>query len=110
MAQKTQVILIDDIDGGAAAETVEFALDGKTYSIDLSSRNAGALKKLLAPYIESGRKLSTPMRGRGKPYRYVPTDVDPAAVRAWAIANDYEISARGRVSAAIIDEYRAAGN
>jgi hypothetical protein len=37
-------------------------------------------------------------------------DVDPAAVRAWAIANDYEISARGRVSSAIIDEYRAAGN
>jgi hypothetical protein len=110
VAQKTQVTLIDDIDGGAAAETVEFAVDGKAYAIDLSSRNANAFKKLLAPYIEAGRKLSSPKRGRGKPYRHVPTAVDPAAVRAWAIANDYEISARGRVSAAIIDEYRAAGN
>jgi hypothetical protein len=40
----------------------------------------------------------------------VPSAVDSAAVRAWAIGNDYEISARGRVSAAIIEEYRAAAN
>jgi hypothetical protein len=110
MAQRTQVTLIDDLDGGQAAETVEFAIDGKSYEIDLSSRNAGNLKKALTPYIAAGRKLSTPKHGRGRPYRHVDTDVDPAAVRAWAVANDYEISARGRVSAAIVEEYRAAGN
>lgn len=110
MAQKTEVTLVDDIDGGSATETIEFGLDGKSYTIDLSNRNASGLKKALAPYIEAGRKLSSPKRGRGRPYRRVEVDVDPAAVRAWAVANDYEISARGRVSAAIIDEYRAAGN
>lgn len=110
MASRTHVTLIDDIDGGTAAETVSFTVEGKHYEIDLSARNAGNLRKLLAPYAEAGRRLTTPRRGRGRPYRQVHTEVDPAAVRAWAIANDYEISARGRVSAAIIEEYRAAGN
>ena len=110
MAQRTQVSLIDDIDGSPATETVLFSVDGKNYVIDLSSRNATSLKKVLLPYVAAARKLTNPKRGRGRPYRHVETDVDPAAVRAWAIANDYEISARGRVSAAIIEEYRAAGN
>jgi Lsr2 len=110
MASKTQVTLIDDIDGGTAAETIGFSFDGKHYEIDLSARNAAMLRKLLGPYADAGRRLTSPRRGRGRPYRQVPTDVDPAAVRAWAIANDYEISPRGRVSAAIIEEYRAAGN
>jgi len=110
MASKTQVTLIDDLDGATAAETIRFSLDSKHYEIDLSTRNAATLRKALAPYAEAGRRLTIPRHGRGRPYRQVPTAVDPAAVRAWAIANDYEISPRGRVSAAIIEEYRAAGN
>jgi hypothetical protein len=110
MASKTQVTLVDDLDGGTAAETITFSLDGKHYEIDLSARNASAMRKSVGPYAQAGRRLTTPRRGRGRPYRQVHTDVDPAAVRAWAIANDYEISSRGRVSAAIVDEYRAAGN
>ena len=110
MAQRTQVSLIDDIDGSSATETVRFAVDGKDYVIDVSGRNANGLRKAFAPYVAAGRKLTNPKRGRGRPYRHVETDVDPASVRAWAVANDYEISTRGRVSAAIIEEYRAAGN
>jgi hypothetical protein len=104
------VTLIDDIGAATAAETIGFSLDGKHYEIDLSARNAGMSRKIFAPYAEAGRRLTSPRHGRGRPYRQVPTAVDPAAVRARAIANDYEISARGRVSAAIIEEYRAAGN
>ena len=110
MASKTQITLVDDLDGCTATETISFSLEGKHYEIDLSSRNAGALRKVVGPYADAGRRLTTPRRGRGRPYRQVRAEVDPAAVRAWAVANDYEISARGRVSAAIIDEYRAAGN
>ena len=40
MARKVQVLLVDDLDGGAADETVSFALDGASYEIDLSSDNA----------------------------------------------------------------------
>jgi len=35
MAQKTIVILTDDIDGGDANRTVTFSLDGTSYEIDL---------------------------------------------------------------------------
>ncbi|HZV25769.1 MAG TPA: Lsr2 family protein [Acidothermaceae bacterium] len=108
MASKTQVTLVDDLDSSTAAETLGFSLDGKHYQIDLSARNAGALRKVVGPYAEAARRLTTPRRGSGRPYRQVHTEVDPAAIRAWAIANDYEISTRGRVSAAIIEEYRAA--
>ena len=37
MAQKVQVLLVDDLDGGEASETVSFSLDGTAYEIDLSS-------------------------------------------------------------------------
>jgi hypothetical protein len=43
MAQRVKVILEDDIDGSPADETVQFALNGTSYEIDLSSENAQAL-------------------------------------------------------------------
>ena len=36
MAQKVEVRLEDDLDGGPAEHTVTFALDGKDYEIDHS--------------------------------------------------------------------------
>ena len=35
---------------------------------------------------------------------------EPKAVRAWAASNKIEIPARGRIPAAVIEQYRAAGN
>ena len=37
MAQKVKIILVDDLDGGSADETVRFGLDGVSYEIDLSA-------------------------------------------------------------------------
>ena len=45
MAQRVQVILEDDYDGGTADETVAFAIDGAEYEIDLSSKNAASLRE-----------------------------------------------------------------
>lgn len=56
MAQKVQVLLVDDLDGGEADETVTFALDGKTYEIDLTTANAEKLRGLLDPYTKGGRR------------------------------------------------------
>src|SRR6201982_4246771 len=56
MAQKVQVLLVDDIDGSEATETVSFGLDGAAYEIDLSSGNAGKLRTELAQYVEHARK------------------------------------------------------
>jgi hypothetical protein len=52
MAQKVQALLIDDLDGGEADSTVRFGLDGTEYEIDLSAKNAEALRKALGRYLD----------------------------------------------------------
>ena len=54
--------LIDDLDGGDAAETVTFGLDGTTYEIDLSKKHAAAFRTSLARYVNSARRGSTSAR------------------------------------------------
>jgi hypothetical protein len=111
MTQRTVVTLEDDLSGGDAHETVGFALDGKAYEIDLSDKNAAALRETLAPYIGSARRagrINVPAARRGAPLRHVATDLDPAAVRAWAASNGHDVSPRGRISRAIQDAFKAA--
>ena len=72
MAQKITVALEDDIDGGPADETVRFGLGGSEYEIDLSTKNAAAFRRQLAPFIEHARKAGRGQRRRpGGPYRAV---------------------------------------
>ncbi|MFJ7590168.1 Lsr2 family protein [Streptomyces sp. NPDC097617] len=104
MAQKVEVTLIDDLDGSEATQTVLFALDGKTYEIDLSDPNAEKLRGGLAPYLGAARKMSggrtTARRmGLGKPAD------DTAAIRAWAKERGYDVNDRGRVPANIKAAY-----
>ena len=54
MAHQTSVTLVDDLDGGKAAETVVFGLDGASYEIDLSKKNAGTLRKALTEFVVHG--------------------------------------------------------
>ena len=49
--------LVDDLDGGKAAETVNFSYRGVDYEIDLSAKNAKALDKVMAPYLEVARRV-----------------------------------------------------
>jgi hypothetical protein len=66
MASKTVIVFEDDVDGGKADETVRFGLDGATYEIDLSDRNADRLRKALAPFLDAARKTGgRPTRKRG---------------------------------------------
>ena len=51
MAQKVNIVLVDDIDQTDADETLTFGLDGKNYEIDLNTKNANALREALAPYV-----------------------------------------------------------
>jgi hypothetical protein len=108
MAQRVQVLLVDDIDGGNAAETVSFALDGVSYEIDLSEANAQKLRDDLASWVgharRAGGRRSTGRRasnggaaraGRG----------DLAAVREWARKHGHKVSDRGRISAEVQDAY-----
>lgn len=105
MAQKVNIVLVDDLDGNTAVETVTFGLDGSNYAIDLNAKNAKKLRDSLAPYVASARKESS--RGRGRRSR---SAAGPAAadVRAWAREAGYEVSERGRVPAEVKAAYEAA--
>ncbi|WNM24937.1 histone-like nucleoid-structuring protein Lsr2 [Demequina capsici] len=107
MAQKVQVVLIDDIDGGAATETVSFAVDGTRYEIDLNSENAALLRDDLAKWTTKARKV-TAARGRRATTPAKKSRTDAHAVREWARAEGMEVSERGRVSQDLRDAYDAA--
>jgi hypothetical protein len=108
MAQKVQVVLEDDLDGGSADETVVFGLDGTTYEIDLNKKNAAKLRDALAQWVAAGRRTSGSRggarRGRGRPSRAS----QAGDVRTWARANGYQVSERGRIAAEIQAAYNAA--
>lgn len=116
MAKKTRVLLIDDIDGGEAHETVKFALDGEAYEIDLSAAHATELREALAKFQEAGTRLGRYSLGSGRsPIRTAATARPAAAdreqnkaIREWAYAAGKQVSPRGRIPAAIIEEYHAA--
>ncbi|MCX4664623.1 Lsr2 family protein [Streptomyces sp. SID4919] len=107
MAQKVQVLLVDDLDGGEADETVTFALDGKTYEIDLTTANADKLRGLLEAYVKGGRRTGgRSAGGRGKSRAAVGgSGQETAQIRAWAKENGYEVNDRGRVPANIRQAY-----
>ena len=109
MAQKIQMLFIDDIDGGEADGTVRFALDSAEYEIDLSSKHNEELRSTLRSYIDHARKVSGSAR-RGGPARpgRKPSAVDTVAVRAWARESGYDIKDRGRVPADLVGKYREA--
>ncbi|MEU9762842.1 Lsr2 family protein [Streptomyces sp. NPDC047985] len=111
MAQKVQVLLVDDLDGGEADETVTFALDGKTYEIDLTTSNADKLRSLLEPYTKSGRRTggrATSGRGRGR--AVAGGNKDTAEIRKWARENGHNVNDRGRVPAEIREAYEKANS
>ncbi|MDI3402622.1 histone-like nucleoid-structuring protein Lsr2 [Streptomyces cavernicola] len=110
MAQRVVVTLFDDIDGGEAAETVAFGLDGKSYEIDLNQANAKKLRKVLAPYLQAGRKQSRTSRAGkpGKEFKHTAVTADPAAVRAWARSHKMEVPARGRIPKKVYEAFEAA--
>ena len=108
MAQKVQVILVDDIDGGEAQETVSFSLDGVSYELDLSKKNAAKLRDTLAPFVASARRISGRGRGRGRGRAGGTRGTDTSAIRQWARDQGLKVSDRGRVPADILAKYEAA--
>lgn len=110
MAQKIQVLLLDDLDGGDAEETVQFGLDGASYEIDLSAKNAGELRKVMSKFVDVARRGSSARRSPGRPANGQTPRVDReqnAAIRDWARKRGHSVSDRGRIPAEIIAAYHA---
>jgi hypothetical protein len=106
MATKIAVTLVDDLDGGRADETVRFGLGVAEYEIDLSKKNAKALRTGLEPFVEHARKAG---RGpRRRPARPSSARERSGDIRAWAKAEGIAISDRGRIPASVVEQYEAA--
>jgi nucleoid-associated protein Lsr2 len=108
MAQKVQIVLVDDVDGGKAEETVAFSLDGTGYEIDLSGKNAAKLRDAFAPWVGAARRAGGRGRRRGGRGGAGRSSGDSAAIRDWARSQGLEVSDRGRISAELRASYEAA--
>jgi nucleoid-associated protein Lsr2 len=122
VAQKTIVTLIDDLTGEEAEDisTVEFALEGVTYEIDLANDNAVKLRDNLARYVAAARKtgakrpgvrgadrLTGRGAGNGGVARSGYNRDTLRAIREWAKQNGHDVSDRGRLPLNVLNAWEA---
>jgi hypothetical protein len=113
MAQKMQVLLTCDLEDGEkpASETIQFAVEGSSYEIDLCDKHAKQFRDGVASYVAAARKVS---RGGGSVRRARLSSGGgdrerTQAIRAWAKKKGLTVSERGRLSAEIVAQYEASG-
>lgn len=103
MAQK--IILVDDLDGSDAVETIKFGLDSVNYSVDLNTEHAAELRMSLSRFIDVAQKESGTKR---QMKTLTSNQVDTKAVRLWAAENGFNVNTRGRIQSDIVEKYLAA--
>ncbi|MCA1821355.1 MAG: Lsr2 family protein [Pseudonocardia sp.] len=118
MAQKTIVTLVDDLTGEEAENisTVEFALDGVTYQLDLTDENSTKLHAALSLYANAGRKIGGRRRSGPRPDRAIKSAGRAAdynretlkSIREWAKKNGHNVSDRGRLPAKVLQAWETA--
>ena len=108
LAQKVQVLLIDDLDGSEAERTVRFGLDGTEYEIDLNAGHARRCgMRWRATWAPPGGRRRQPRPARAA--RRAPVSaLNPTEVREWAKAQGIEVKDRGRVPAELVARFKAA--
>jgi hypothetical protein len=115
MARQVITLLTDDLDGSEADRSVEFGLDGVNYTIDLSEKNVGKLRKALEPYIAAGSRVGrgeVSGRGSGRVRAAAPGSRSNRdqnqAIREWATKNGFEVSERGRIPSSVVEAFNKA--
>ena len=117
MAQRTIVQLVSDLSGdemqAGEGRTVEFSVDGASYSIDLTDKEAAGFDKAVAMYIEHATKTSGGTAGRRRSSSSARSGSgrskdELANIRAWAQSNGHKVSERGRIEQDILDAYHTA--
>lgn len=110
VAQTIVVQYVDDVDGsvGEDVSTVRFGLDGVQYEIDLCATNAERMRASLGEFVAAARRTGGRRTRSAAPLRSVGRSrAETAAIRTWAREGGYEVSDRGRISAAVLDAYDA---
>jgi hypothetical protein len=115
MAQRVQVMLVCDLHGDEtpASETVEFAVDGSAYEIDVCESHARELRDRLATYVgvarrSGGRGTSSSSRGGRRSRRGRGGSGEAAQIREWARGQGLAVPERGRIPAELAEKYAAA--
>jgi Lsr2 len=117
MATKTVEVLVDDLDGSPAAETVRLGWNGEWRELDLSKRHLASLSRALEQYWSAGRRSRgtattrsrrTPRPRKATAKRSATAKRDPKVIRAWAIDNGIAVPARGRIPADVERRYNEA--
>lgn len=111
MAKKVNVTYVDDMDESPADGPVEFGIDGVTYEIDLSTKNAEKLRKQLQPWVDHARRVSgrrrTARTGSSRPRAKIDRE-QSTAIREWAAKNGHQVSSRGRIPETVVEAFNAA--
>ncbi|ORM38308.1 Lsr2 family protein [Williamsia sp. 1135] len=124
MARKTIEHITDDFDGSELdpSEVIveTFTVNGVDYSLDLGGKSAEKFDKDMQKWIDKATKIGGRQKRSTNKQAPAPTlAATPAAVtggdkaqlsaiREWARANGYEVSDRGRIPRAIVEEFEAA--
>ena len=109
--EKIETHLVDDLDGtrDGTVGTVSFAVDGKSFEMELSGKNAEELRGVLAPFVGVARRTGAKRGGLRSVSRPTRTDrKDLSAIRKWARDNGHDVGDRGRIPAEVLDAYKAA--
>src|SRR6476619_1756586 len=107
MAQKVHIVLVDDLDGTEATQTVSFGLDGTSYEIDLNDKNAAKLREAFATYVGHARKVSGTRRGR-RGAATTSSGHSAKEIRDWARSNGRKVPERGRIPGEVREAFDAA--
>jgi hypothetical protein len=108
MAKTLVEVLVDDIDGTEAVESVRLGWNGQWRQLELSERNLAALSKAVDRFWDAGR----PVRGDASAPRRRSSaaagERDPRAIRVWAAENGIAVPARGRIPRDVEERYKEA--
>ena len=112
MAKVVSTAYVDDLDGSEATGPVDFSLDGKDYTIDLSDSNAARLRDALASFVASARRASGAGRRRltsSSPQRSASgrSREETQEIRAALRELGYSVKDRGRIPAELLAAYEA---
>lgn len=95
MAQQVHTELVDDIDGSPAKQTVMFAVQGRSYEIDLNEQHAAEFFADLARWTRHARRTGVSFGTHRRPARRDPAQT--RAIRAWAQSNGFDVKPTGRI-------------
>jgi hypothetical protein len=102
VAKSVVEVLVDDLDGAEAVESVRLGWNGQWRQLELSEKNLAALSKAIDRYWDAARPVTAT---RGSRTRTPGNARDPKVIRAWAQANGIAVPSRGRIPREVEAQY-----